>query len=186
MPTHYSVERGKSNSHEANDAEEFVNFLKVISAIEHNHDVVVIDPPGNDTYLTRLAYSLADTLVTPLNDSVVGFDVLATLDPTNFSITGESHYAETVRESRRQRRLVDVQLTGWIVVRNRLATLSSRNKKLVGGGLAELYKWMTFRCVDGFAERVVYRDFYARPYRARRALQGHRRYAPEHVARDSA
>jgi len=41
LPTHFSVERGESNSHEANDAEEFVNFSKVISAIEHNHDVVV-------------------------------------------------------------------------------------------------------------------------------------------------
>src|SRR5664279_1208492 len=142
LPTHYCVERAESNSLEANEAEEFANFSKAVSALEHSHDVVVIDTPGNDTYLMRLAHSMADTLVTPLNDSFLDFDVLATLDPTNFSVTGESHYAE--------------------MVRNRLSTLGSRNKKLVGDGLIELSKRMGFRCVDGFAERVVYREFFPR------------------------
>jgi chromosome partitioning protein len=162
MPTHYCVTRAEGNSHEANEAQEFANFSAAISKIEHNHDVVVVDTPGNDTYLMRLAHSMADTLVTPLNDSFLDFDVLASLDPTNFTVTGESHYAEMVRESRRQRRLVDGRLTDWVVVRNRLATLGSRNKRLVGEGINELSKRMGFRSVDGFAERVVYREFFPR------------------------
>jgi chromosome partitioning protein len=162
MPSHYCVARAESNSLEANEAKEFANFSAAISAIEHSHDVVVIDTPGSDTYLMRLAHSMADTLVTPLNDSFLDFDVLATLDPTNFTVTGESHYAEMVREARRQRRLVDGRLTDWIVVRNRLATLGSRNKKLVGEGISELSKRMGFRSVEGFAERVVYREFFPR------------------------
>jgi len=162
MPTHYCVARGETNSLEANEAQEFENFSRAIGALEHTHDVVVVDTPGNDTYLMRLAHSMADTLVTPLNDSFVDFDVLATLDPTNFTVTGESHYANMVREARRQRRLVDGKLTDWIVVRNRLATLGSRNKRLVGEGIAELGKRMGFRSVDGFAERVVYREFFPR------------------------
>ena len=161
-PTHYCIARGENNSLEANEAQEFANFSAAICAIEHSHDVVVIDTPGADTYLMRLAHSMADTLVTPLNDSFLDFDVLATLDQTNFSVTGESHYAEMVREARRQRRLVDGQLTDWIVVRNRLSTLSSRNKRLVGDGINELSKRMGFRSVDGFAERVVYREFFPR------------------------
>jgi chromosome partitioning protein len=162
LPTHYCVERAEGSSVEANEAREFDNFSKAISAIEHTHDVVVIDTPGNDTYLMRLAHSMADTLVTPLNDSFVDFDVLATLDPTNFAVTGESHYAEMVREARRQRRLVDGRLTDWIVVRNRLSQLGSRNKRLVGEGINELSKRMGFRCIDGFAERVVFREFFPR------------------------
>lgn len=161
-PTHYCIARGENNSLEANEAQEFASFSAAISAIEHSHDVVVIDTPGADTYLMRLAHSMADTLVTPLNDSFLDFDVLATLDQTNFSVTGESHYTEMVREARRQRRLVDGQLTDWIVVRNRLSTLSSRNKRLVGDGINELSKRMGFRSVDGFAERVVYREFFPR------------------------
>jgi len=162
LPTHFCVARSEGNSVEANEAQEFADFAAAIGRIEHDHDVVVVDTPGNDTYLMRLAHSMADTLVTPLNDSFVDFDVLATLDQTNFSVTGESHYANMVREARRQRRIVDGKLTDWIVVRNRLATLGSRNKRLVGDGINELSKRMGFRSVDGFAERVVYREFFPR------------------------
>ncbi len=162
LPTHYCVPRAEGPSVEGNEAEEFAGFSKAIGAIEHTHDVVVIDTPGSDTYLMRLAHSMADTLVTPLNDSFLDFDVLGTLDQTTFAVTGESHYAAMVREARRQRRLVDGKLTDWIVVRNRLSTLSSRNKRLVGDGIAELAKRLALRSVDGFAERVVYREFFPR------------------------
>ena len=162
IPTHYCIARGEGISLDQNEAQEFANFSQAIAAIEHNHDVVVIDTPGNDTYLMRLAHSMADTLVTPLNDSFIDFDVLGQIDAATFSVTGESHYSEMVREARRQRRLVDGKLTDWIVVRNRLSALSSRNKRLVGEGINELSKRLAFRWVDGFAERVVYREFFPR------------------------
>jgi chromosome partitioning protein len=162
LPTHFCIERAEGALVEANEAQEFSNFSKAISSIEHTHDVVVIDTPGNDTYLMRLAHSMADTLVTPLNDSFLDFDVFATLDPTTFGVTGESHFAEMVREARRQRRLVDGRLADWAVVRNRLSALGSRNKRLVGEGLTELSKRMGFRCMEGFAERVVFREFFPR------------------------
>src|SRR5262249_59340278 len=107
VPTHYCIARAEGNSLVANESKEFANFSTVISAIEHSHDVMVIDTPGADTYLMRLAHSMADTLVTPLNDSFLDFDVLATLDPTDFSITGAIHYAEMFRQSRRHRPLAD-------------------------------------------------------------------------------
>ena len=94
----------------------------------------------------RLAHSMADTLITPLNDSFVDFDVLGVLDPTTFEVTGVSHYAEMVREARRQRRLVDGGLTDWVVVRNRLSTLGSRNKRLVGEGVEALAKAARLPC----------------------------------------
>src|SRR6266404_9590561 len=47
-------------------------------------EVVLIDTPGHDSYLMRLAHSLADTLITPLNDSFVDLDVLGTVDPRTF------------------------------------------------------------------------------------------------------
>ena len=75
---------------------------------------------------------------------------------------GVSHYAEMVREARRQRRLVDGGLTDWVIVRNRLSTLGSRNKRLVGEGVNQLARQLGFRSTDGFAERVVYREFFPR------------------------
>jgi chromosome partitioning protein len=105
---------------------------------------------------------MADTLITPLNDSFVDFDVLGTVDPSSFEVTGESHYAEMVRDARRQRRTVDGTQMDWIVVRNRLSMLGSRNKRLVGEGLNQLGARLGFRSVDGLAERVVYREFFPR------------------------
>src|SRR5262249_8847606 len=122
-------------------------------------DFVVPDPPGNYSFLMRLTHSMSYTLVTPINYSFLDFDVLATLDPINFAVTGESHYAEMVREARRQRRLFDGRSTEWIVVRNRLSVLGSRNKRLIGEGLTELAKRMGFRRLGGFSEGGVYRDF---------------------------
>lgn len=49
-----------------------------------------------------------------------------------------------------------------MVLRNRLSTLGSRNKRLVGEALSELSKTLNFRLVDGLAERVIFREFYPR------------------------
>jgi chromosome partitioning protein len=111
LPTHYCIERAETSSMEANERTEVANFSSAVSAFERTHDIVVVDTPGNDTFLMRLAHSMADTLVTPINDSFLDFDVLATLDPINFAVTGESHYAKMVREARHQRRLFDGRLT---------------------------------------------------------------------------
>jgi chromosome partitioning protein len=162
IPTHHHVARAESARVEDNEGIEFANFAQAITAVEHSHDFVVIDTPATDSYLMRLAHSMADTLVTPLNDSFVDFDVLGSVDPSTFAVTGVSHYAEMVRQARRQRRIVDGGSTDWIVVRNRLSPISSRNKKVVGESLNELGLRMGFRLIDGFAERVVYREFFPR------------------------
>jgi chromosome partitioning protein len=161
-PRHYCVARGFGTRLDEIEAQEFSAFAGAVGAVETTHDFVVIDTPGTDSYLMRLAHSMADTLITPLNDSFVDFDVLGRVDSTTFELTGVSHYAEMVREARRQRRLVDGGLTDWVVVRNRLSTLGSRNKRLVGAGVDALSYQLGFRAIDGFAERVVYREFFPR------------------------
>jgi chromosome partitioning protein len=160
--THFAVERAEGARVDENEAAEFDRFAQAIAAAEHNHDFVVVDTPAADSYLNRLAHAMADTLVTPLNDSFVDFDVLGSVDPVTFAVTGVSHYAEMAREARRQRRVVDGGLTDWIVIRNRLSLLGSRNKQLVGEGLYELGLRLGFRIADGFAERLVYREFFPR------------------------
>ncbi|MGA7790675.1 MAG: division plane positioning ATPase MipZ, partial [Xanthobacteraceae bacterium] len=162
LPAHFCVARGFGMRLDEIEAQEFTAFAEAISAVEQTHDFVVIDTPGSDSYLMRLAHSMADTLITPLNDSFVDFDVLGVIDQSTFEVAGVSHYAEMVREARRQRRLVDGGLTDWIVVRNRLSTLGSRNRRLVGEGVEGLAKQLGFRPIDGFAERVVYREFFPR------------------------
>src|SRR3954447_13424947 len=155
VPMHFCVARGAALRLDENEAIEFAGFAEAVTAVEHSHDFVVVDTPGTDSYLTRLAHSMADTLITPLNDSFFDLDVIGTVDPSTYAVIGESHYAMMVRDARRQRRTVDGTRMDWVVVRNRLSMLGSRNKRLVGEGLSELAARLGFRSADGLAERVT-------------------------------
>jgi chromosome partitioning protein len=162
VPFHVCIKLGETMQIADNECSEFEQFMAAVSAVERTFDFIVIDTPGSDSYLMRLAHAMADTLVTPINDSFLDFDVLGTVDAVNYSVTGESHYAVMVRDARRTRRQLDGATTDWIVVRNRLSMLGSRNKQLVANGLNELSLRLGFRAIDGFAERVVYREFFPR------------------------
>ena len=162
LPNHSCIALGTSMQIADNEMFELEQFSTAASAVERTHDFIVIDTPGADSYLMRLAHSMADTLVTPLNDSFVDFDVLGAVDPTTYSVIGESHYSTMVKAARKQRRDLDGSTTDWIVVRNRLSMLGSRNKQLIAEGLNQLAFRLGFRSVDGFAERVVYREFFPR------------------------
>src|ERR1700746_1370447 len=137
---HYCVARGFGLRLDEIEAQEFAAFAEAVSAVENTHDFVVIDTPGNDSYLMRLAHSMADTLITPLNDSFLDFDVLGMIDPVSHAVNGVGQYGEMVREARRKRRQLDGTTSDWIVVRNRLSMLESRNKLLVADRLKELSK----------------------------------------------
>jgi chromosome partitioning protein len=162
LPVHYAVPRGSTQKLDDNEAIEFTGFVDALTAVEQTHDFIVVDTAGSDSHLTRLAHSMADTLITPLNDSFVDFAVLGTVDPATYIVTGESHYAKMVREARQQRRLVDGVRMDWVVLRNRLSMLDSRNKRRIVQGMSDLAARLGFRSNDALAERVVYREFFPR------------------------
>ncbi len=163
LPTHFTIAYAEGARVEENEAAEFAGFDKAVAAIEHCHDFVVIDTPPHDSYLMRLAHSVTDTLVTPLNDSFLDLDVLAKIDPVTFAVTGASHYAGLVREMRRHRRSVDGDLTDWVVVRNRISSPSgSSTRPVLCDILQELALEVGFRVATGFHERPVYRDLFPR------------------------
>lgn len=137
-------------------------LTEAVDRLAPDHDFIVIDTPGHDGPVSRLAHSLADTLITPMNDSFVDFDVLGAVDPETFGVTGTSQYAQMVAEARNRRQRLNQAATDWIVLRNRLSSLGSRNKRMVGEGLQELSRRLDFRCIDGLAERVIFREFYPR------------------------
>ncbi len=123
-------------------------------------DFIVIDCPGSHSPMARLAHALADTLVTPLNDSFVDLDVLGRIDSRNGRVARLSHYAETVFDSRKFRSASELKPLDWVVTANRIATLNSRNNERVDAALAALQKLLNFRRVPGLSERVIYREMF--------------------------
>jgi chromosome partitioning protein len=162
LPTHLTIARAESAKLDDNEAAEFAEFDRAVSAIQHGHDFVVIDTPPHDSYLMRLAHSIADTLITPLNDSFLDIDVLAKIDPVTFALAGVSHYAELVSEMRQHRRSADRQFTDWVVVCNRIFRLGSSVQPVLSDSLQELALALGFRVTAGFRERWVYRDLFPR------------------------
>jgi chromosome partitioning protein len=123
-------------------------------------DFIVIDCPGSHTRLSKMAHAMADTLITPMNDSFVDFDLLARIDPETNAIKGPSVYAEMVWQARQTRARAQLPATDWIVVRNRLGSQDMVNKRKVGQALEELSKRIGFRVAPGFSERVIFRELF--------------------------
>ena len=148
--------------HDLAEGDGDARLAQAVETLDATSDYIVIDCPGSHTRLSQLAHTMADTLITPLNDSFLDFDVLADIDSETFEPTGMSHYAELVREARRQRRRVDGRVIDWVVMRNRLSMPGDRSGELVGDGLNDLAGRLGFRIIDGFAERAAYRELFPR------------------------
>lgn len=133
-----------------------------VAALDPISDFVVIDCPGSHTRLSQVAHSLADTLITPLNDSFVDFDLLARIDPETNKVKGPSIYAEMVWNARQLRAQAGLKPIDWIVLRNRMGAQQMHNKRKVGAALDELSRRIGFRVAPGFSERVIFRELFPR------------------------
>jgi chromosome partitioning protein len=125
-------------------------------------DFIVIDTPGRDSELARAALVRADTIVTPINDSFVDFDLIGQVDPESFAVKKPSFYAELIWDARRTRARTSGVQVDWVILRNRLSTLEARNRKRVGAALDQLSRRVGFRVVGGLSERVIFREFFPR------------------------
>tara|TARA_R110002110_G_scaffold68731_7_gene185838 strand:+ start:3462 stop:4313 length:852 start_codon:yes stop_codon:yes gene_type:complete len=144
---------------EANAAEE-AELDALLGDLAARTDFIVIDCPGSDSHLSRLGHARAQTLVTPMNDSFVDFDLLGRVDPQTYKIKGPSVYSEMVWESRKRRALRDGGEIDWIVIRNRLSHVDAKNKRRVEAVLAALADRIGFRGGPGFGERVIFREMF--------------------------
>lgn len=133
-----------------------------VAGLEGRADFILIDCPGSHTRLSQVAHSLADTLLTPLNDSFVDFDLLARTDPESHAILGPSVYAELVWNARRLRARAGLAPIDWLVVRNRLGAQQMHNKRKMGEALGKLADRIGFRAAEGLTERVIFRELYPR------------------------
>ena len=160
LPSHFHVPPARRQTIADAEGADFRALMEGLADIETRHDFIVIDTPGSDTYLNRLAHRIADTLVTPMNDSFIDFDVLGRVDPVSNEVVELSQYALSVRDARRERRATDNAILDWVVVRNRMAPISSRNEVKVDASLRKLSSQLGFRIADGISERVIFREFF--------------------------
>ncbi len=159
-PVHMPIERSTCESVSEQKFEEESFLLMALDELNRVCDFIVIDTPGTDSFLSRLAHSYADTLITPMNDSFIDLDLLADIDTRNYEILGPSIYSRMVNEQRQIKMKRDHSGIDWIVMRNRMPHLSTNNNKIIADLLDKISLLAEFRMAPGFGERVVFKEMF--------------------------
>ena len=140
------------------------DLLGMIRRLEASCDFLIIDNPGRDDPYARIAVEQADTLVTPMNDSFVDFDLIGQVDAETFKVKKLSFFAELIWEARMKRSRMTIEQQrpemDWIVVRNRTGHVEARNQARLHKALGEMAKRVGFRVTQGLSERVIYRELF--------------------------
>lgn len=160
QPQHIVIQRSPFNIVQEAEEDERERFTKALSRVASANDFVVVDSPGSDTFLARVAHAHADTVITPINDSFVDLDVLATVDGQTMKIIKPSIYSEMVWEQKLQRAKRDGGSIEWIVMRNRLSNIDAKNKRFMTQVTTDLSRRIGFRVAPGFSERVIFREMF--------------------------
>ncbi|WP_271439604.1 division plane positioning ATPase MipZ [Pontixanthobacter luteolus] len=136
------------------------DFDDLAAEMGEGADFLIVDTPGRDDEFARHAATETDTLVTPMNDSFVDFDLIGQVDAETFKVRRLSFYAELIWETRKARALQQRKEIDWVVVRNRSGHTEARNMQRIEKALNELSKRAGFRVVKGLSERVIYRELF--------------------------
>lgn len=161
-PGHTQLADADKDGLTVNEAANEEKLSEAVAGLDAACDFIVIDCPGSHTRLAQVAHSLADTLVTPLNDSFIDFDLLARIDADGDKILGPSVYSEMVWSARQVRAQAGLPPIDWVVLRNRLGAQQMVNKMKIERALERLSKRIGFRVAPGFSERVVFRELFPR------------------------
>ncbi len=162
-PMHLPVEMCKTGTPDERLTEENTRLNAALGSLKDaGCDVIVIDSPGSDTTLSRLGHRQANILVTPINDSFIDLDLIAKIDGSSLHIQKPSIYSDMVWEYRKERAIMGGKPIKWFIVRNRLSHLNANNKKNVADLLKQLERRFAFTFLNGFTERVVYRELFLR------------------------
>ncbi len=160
MPRRIRLTPSRAPMREEAAAEDRAALAGALADLSGDCAFVVIDTPGAVTPLSEAAHSAADTLITPINDSLIDFDLLGRVDPASGRVVGPSVYSEMVWKARQRRAAEGRQPLDWVVMRNRLSTLDSHNRRRVGTVMEDLARRIGFRIVPGFSERVIFRELF--------------------------
>lgn len=160
MPLHAVVNKSKLDSVKESEADEETRFTEAL-AHARGSDVVIIDAPGNDTFLSRLAHSYADAIITPINDSFVDLNLLAKVEDDTFKMDRHGLYSEVVWQAKMQRaQRSGGEVVDWVILRNRLSHVDAHNKRNMLTALENFTKRSGARLAEGLSERVIYKELF--------------------------
>ncbi len=137
-----------------------IQAAEKIKTLLPDFEAVIIDTPGNKNYLFEEAHKFADTLITPISDSLIDLNVISEIDFTHPDTHHAGRYAQYIWEVKKYLASLGKPMLNWIVVGNKISSLNSRNKKQVFGYLEKAAKNYGFRVAPAIRDRVIYKELF--------------------------
>jgi len=159
-PKHYRITPSKRQLANEIISDECDQITALLSKEHPSSDFIVVDTPGVNNHLSRLAHSFADIIITPINDSFVDMNVLAEVDAETFSIIKPGIYSQMIWEQKINKVKRDGYPMDWIVMRNRLYSLNSNNKRNIDTVIEALAERVGCKIASGFGERVIFKELF--------------------------
>jgi len=159
-PEHVHIDRAEGNTVAENREQERWRVETVVQELSAKNDFIIIDTPGSDRFMSLVGHSLADTLITPMNDSFIDLDLLAKIDPNTYKMLKPSVYTEMVWDLKQQSQKKNGRTIQWFVMRNRLSATDAHNKQRIGRIITELQGALGYVLAPGFSERVIFRELF--------------------------
>lgn len=158
-PFHTPLFESEADSVRDMKRENLENFSNLIKSLD-DFDYIVVDTPGNDNNLSRIAHSFADVIITPMNESFIDLDLLVRINDSTEATLKPSSYAEMVWNQKKERAIRDKGNIDWIVLVNRMSNVISKNRTELDRVLSALARRIGFRLAKGFKERVIFRELF--------------------------
>ena len=159
MPTHITFQTSPHNDRIQARLEDGQSLLQAIEELS-NHDFIIIDTAGYNSYIQQFAHSLADTIITPINDSFIDLDLIADIDQITKEIKGPSGYSEMVWKQRQARMSETGKRIDWVIMRNRLEKVDNKHSQMISGHLLTAAKRFGFRIAPCFTNRDVFHHMF--------------------------
>ncbi len=137
-----------------NELEEKMRIARI-----HN-SFIIIDVGGHDSPIARKAIYMADTIVTPVNDSFIDLDMLGRIDPRNGELKTLGNFARLVEHLKEPGLTLRPRPLDWVVMQNRSRNFATKNERKVRDALEKIAPVAGFRLTPGLRERVTYRELF--------------------------
>lgn len=121
---------------------------------------IIIDVGGHDSPIARRAIYMADTIVTPVNDSFIDLDMLGHIDPHTGELKTLGAFARLVEHLKEPGLARREKPLDWVVMQNRSRSLGTKNERKFLDALHTIAPKAGFRLVPGLRERVIYRELF--------------------------
>lgn len=160
IPHHIVMSPCQENEVSVAEQKEKQTFDNKLSEIANDYDFVIIDTPGSNLHLSRVAHSYADVVITPINDSFIDLDLIGQVHLGDTVKIMPGIYSAMLWEQKMKRIERDKGEISWVVVRNRLSFLDAKNKRSMEDSLGQLSKKFGFKVAPGFGDRVIFKELF--------------------------